>query len=89
MAEVQLIEAAMKQRMLIGDDGASRARAAYLDLFERHEITGQLFEESHAHWFGQPESMVEIMQEVTERLTAWEREIEGGTAVGSSAPSPK
>ena len=89
MAEVQLIEAAMKQRILVGDDGPRIAEAAYQDLFERHDITDRRFEESHEYWFGKPESMVEIMQEVTERLTAWEREVEAESNSDSSGSFPE
>ena len=77
-AEALLIEAARKQRVYRNDNDSLRLQEAYQELFAAHDITNEEFERSQAWWFGQPEAVIPLLQEVTESISdqerAWEAE---------------
>lgn len=73
LAEALLIEAARKQRIYRNDNDSIRLKAAYDALFASHGISMEAFERSQAWWFGQPEAMIPLLQEVTESISDQER----------------
>lgn len=78
LTEALLIEAAGKQRVFRNDNDSIRLQAAYDALFAGHGIERADFERSQRWWFSHAEAMVPLLQEVTEALSAQERELEQG-----------
>lgn len=76
LTEALLIEAAGKQRVFRNDNDSVRLQAAYDALFAEHGIEREDFERSQRWWFSHAEAMVPLLQEVTESLSAQERELE-------------
>ena len=69
MCDIQLIEAASKNKVFRNDDEALKLGAAYKETFEKHGVTQTEFEESHKWWWSHPQAMKSVLLEVTERLT--------------------
>lgn len=69
MCDIQLIEAAAKNKVFRNDDEALKLGAAYKETFEKHGITQAEFEESHKWWWSHPQAMKAILLEVTEKLS--------------------
>ena len=82
LTEALLIEAAGKQRVFRNDNDSVRLQAAYDALFAEHGIEREDFERSQRWWFSHAEAMVPLLQEVTEALSAKEREVEQGVERG-------
>lgn len=73
-AEVQLLEAARKQKMLRGDSVDLQIANAYRQIFEKHHTTDSLFQLSYLHYFSKPEEMSVIYEEVIGFLSQQESE---------------
>ena len=82
LTDALLIEAAGKQRVFRNDNDSIRLQAAYDALFAEHGIEREDFERSQRWWFSHAEAMVPLLQEVTESLSAQERELEQGRGQG-------
>lgn len=76
LTEALLIEAAGKQRVFRNDNDSLKLQAAYNALFAEHGIEREEFERSQRWWFSHAEAMVPLLQEVTEALSAQERDNE-------------
>jgi len=72
MCDIQLIEAAAKNKVFRNDDEALKLGAAYKETFEKHGITQAQFEESHKWWWSHPQAMKAVLLEVTEKLSQLE-----------------
>lgn len=69
MCDIQLIEAASKNKVFRNDDETLRLGAAYKEVFEKHGITQEQFEESHRWWWTHPQAMRSVLLKVTEKLS--------------------
>ena len=74
LADIQLIEAASKNRVWRNDDVEKRLGDAYNEVFRKHDITESQFMDSHRWWWNHPVAMKGILLEVTERITQLEIE---------------
>ena len=74
LADIQLIEAASKNRVWRNDDVEKRLGDAYNEVFRKHDITESQFKASHSWWWNHPVAMKGILLEVTERITQLEIE---------------
>jgi hypothetical protein len=71
-ADVQLLEAARKQKMIKGDSIDLEVANAYRQIFEKHETSDSLFRMSYLHYFSKPEEMSVIYEEVIDLLSQQE-----------------
>ena len=74
LADIQLIEAASKNRVWRNDDVEKRLEDAYNEVFSKHDITESQFKASHRWWWNQPVAMKGVLLEVTEKITQLEIE---------------
>ena len=74
LADIQLIEAASKNRVWRNDDVEKRLEGAYNEVFSKHEITESQFKASHRWWWNHPVAMKGVLLEVTEKITQLEIE---------------
>lgn len=74
MSDIQLIEAASKNKVFRNDDETLRLKEAYSEIFTKHGITQEQFTESHKWWWTHPNAMRSILLEVTEKLSQLESE---------------
>jgi hypothetical protein len=74
LADVQLIEAASKNRVWRNDDVEKRLEDAYNEVFSKHDITESQFKTSHRWWWSHPVAMKGVLLEVTEKITQLEIE---------------
>ena len=72
MSDIQLIEAAAKNKVFKNDDETLKLKEAYSEIFAKHGITQEQFQESHRWWWTHPNAMRSILLEVTERLSQME-----------------
>ncbi len=71
-ADIQLLEAARKQKMIKGDSIDLEVANAYRQIFEKHQTTDSLFRISYLHYFSKPEEMSAIYEEVIDFLSQQE-----------------
>ncbi|HIN41722.1 MAG TPA: DUF4296 domain-containing protein [Flavobacteriales bacterium] len=69
LADIQLIEAASKNRVWRNDDVEKKLVEAYLEVFNRHSVSKEDFEKSHTWWWNHPVAMKSLLLEVTERIS--------------------
>jgi len=74
LADIQLIEAASKNRVWRNDDVEKRLEDAYNEVFSKHDITESQFKDSHRWWWNHPVAMKGVLLEVTEKITQLEIE---------------
>ena len=74
LADIQLIEAASKNRVWRNDDVDKRLGEAYNEVFSKHNITESQFKASHLWWWNHPVAMKGVLLEVTEKITQLEIE---------------
>ena len=74
LADIQLIEAASKNRVWRNDDVEKRLGDAYNEVFSKHDITESQFMDSHRWWWSHPVAMKGVLLEVTEKITQLEIE---------------
>ena len=74
LADIQLIEAASKNRVWRNDDVEKRLEDAYNEVFSKHDITESQFKTSHRWWWNHPVAMKGVLLEVTEKITQLEIE---------------
>ena len=74
LADIQLIEAASKNRVWRNDDVEKRLEDAYNEVFSKHDITESQFKASHRWWWSRPVAMKGVLLEVTEKITQLEIE---------------
>lgn len=74
LSDIQLIEAASKNRVWRNDDVEKRLREAYAEVFEKHSVSKEMFEKSHSWWWSHPVAMKSVLLEVTEHLSQLEEE---------------
>ena len=74
LADIQLIEAASKNRVWRNDDVEKRLEDAYNEVFSKHDITESQFKASHRWWWNHPVAMKSVLLEVTEKITQLEIE---------------
>ena len=74
LADIQLIEAASKNRVWRNDDVEKRLEDAYNEVFSKHDITESQFKASHRWWWNNPVAMKSVLLEVTEKITQLEIE---------------
>ncbi|PCJ81960.1 MAG: hypothetical protein COA49_03065 [Bacteroidetes bacterium] len=74
LSDIQLIEAASKNRVWRNDDVKKRLGEAYLEVFEKYSVSKEEFETSHAWWWSHPVAMKSVLLEVTENLSQLEAE---------------
>ena len=74
LADIQLIEAASKNRVWRNDDVEKRLGDAYNEVFSKHNITEHQFKASHSWWWNHPVAMKGVLLEVTEKITQLEIE---------------
>lgn len=71
-ADVQLLEAARKQKMIKGDSVDLEVANAYRQIFDKHQTSDSLFRISYLHYFSKPEEMSAIYEEVIDLLSQQE-----------------
>lgn len=71
-ADVQLLEAARKQKMIKGDSLDLEVANAYRQIFDKHQTFDSLFRISYLHYFSKPEEMSAIYEEVIDLLSQQE-----------------
>jgi hypothetical protein len=64
LAEVQLIEAVLNQNMIRNDEPRARIARYYKTTFETFKVTPQQFQETYTWYYGQPDLLLEIYDEV-------------------------
>lgn len=64
LAEVQLIEAVLNQNMIRNDDPRARIARYYKTTFETFKVTPQQFQETYTWYYGQPDLLLEVYDEV-------------------------
>ena len=74
LADIQLIEAASKNRVWRNDDVEKKLQDAYNEVFRKHDITESQFKASHLWWWNHPVAMKGVLLEVTEKITQLEIE---------------
>lgn len=71
-ADVQLLEAARKQKMIKGDSVDLEVANAYRQIFDKHQTSDSLFRISYLHYFSKPEEMSAIYEDVIDLLSQQE-----------------
>ena len=74
LADIQLIEAASKNRLWRNDDVEKRLGEAYNEVFQKHGVSEAQFKTSHTWWWNHPVAMKGVLLEVTEKITQLETE---------------
>lgn len=64
LAEVQLIEAVLNQNMIRNDEPRARIARYYKTTFATFNVTPQQFQDTYTWYYGQPELLLEIYDEV-------------------------
>jgi hypothetical protein len=64
LAEVQLIEAVLNQNMIRNDEPRARIARYYKTTFETFKVTPQQFQETYTWYYGQPNLLLEVYDEV-------------------------
>ena len=77
LADVHLAEAAYKSHVFRNDEEEAKLLENYAQIFVKHGITEEQFNESHTWWWEHPVAMKEVLLEVTEKLSEMESEISG------------
>ncbi len=68
LAEVQVVEAASSQRYFRNDNERVKLAEAYNDVWHRTGVSAEVFEASHAWWWGHPEAMKGVLRDVVDVL---------------------
>jgi len=68
LAEVQVVEAASSQRYFRNDNERVKLAEAYNDVWHRTGVSADVFEASHAWWWGHPEAMKGVLRDVVDVL---------------------
>jgi len=79
LADVQLAEAVMNQKMIREDDPLVMGAVYYTQVFEKHGISKEDFQKSHAYWAARPQDMLAIYDLVITELTKMEGNKAGDT----------
>lgn len=72
MVDVQLLEAIRKQKMIREDDPTVKLASWYKEVFEKHSITEDQFTTTFTWYYGRPDEMILIYEEVFEQLSLLE-----------------
>jgi hypothetical protein len=72
MTDVQLLEAIRKQKMIREDDPTAKLASWYKEVFEKHGISENQFTATFTWYYGHPEEMILIYEEVFEQLSLLE-----------------
>jgi hypothetical protein len=72
MADVQLAEAVVNQKMIREDEPLVMGAVYYTQVFEKHGISKEDFQKSHAYWASRPQDMLAIYDLVITELTKME-----------------
>lgn len=72
MVDVQLLEAIRKQKMIREDDPTVKLASWYKEVFQKHSITEEQFTSTFTWYYGHPDEMILIYEEVFEQLSLLE-----------------
>jgi hypothetical protein len=75
LTEVHLIEGVKKQRLMRNDEQGLIVLRHYVELFERFDISEDRFNATYGWWYQHPTEMDGLLEEVSERLSDLEREV--------------
>lgn len=75
LTEVHLIEGVKKQRLMRNDEQGLIVLRHYVELFERFDISEDRFNRTYRWWYQHPTEMDGLLEEVSERLSELEREV--------------
>ncbi len=72
-AELQLLEAAYRQRMLQGGDRDASRAAHRKRILDQAGVSDSAFTATYEWWYSQPEALPELLEEVKQHLDSMER----------------
>ena len=74
--DIQILEATYNSRLIHEDDRNERMERYYQEIFEKHQTSSELFNESYTYYEENPEILQSIYEEVLEKLEAIQTEEE-------------
>jgi hypothetical protein len=74
LTDVQLLEATYKQKILREEDPNAVMPGYYKQVFDKHGVSQDDFEDTFSWWMKRPEEMLEVYNEVIDQLTKLEKE---------------
>jgi len=75
LVDIQLLEAAYKQKLMPKEDADSLMVSNYKLIFKEHQITQAQFDSEFEFWKKQPEQMAIMYAEIVERLNKLDSEL--------------
>lgn len=75
MTDAQILEAALNHKRNIGQSTTELKSVWYNQLFERYQITNQIFEDNLNYYAENPGKMESILEEVLARLSQMQSEV--------------
>ena len=76
LVDIQILEATYNSRLIHEDDRNERMKRYYQEVFEKHQTSKELFNESYTYYEENPEILYAIYEVVLEKLEAIQTEEE-------------
>lgn len=78
MADIQLVEALAKQKMIRNDDPEVKLAEYYGAIYDKYGIADSAFHKTYDWYHRHPDELLEIYDEVLSRLSRVEEELKQG-----------